>query len=64
MKKTMNDNAKAFNNKRLVIDMHATNPKDSIQSIPDNNTTNETDLWETFLPTSNSISGPFVYMGM
>lgn len=62
----MNNNAAAFNNKTLVYDMHSTDPKNSIQVIDDNDTTSniDTDIWKKFLPTSNSISGPFVYMGM
>ncbi len=67
IKETMNTNAKTFNTHRLVYTMDSTNPKDSIQSIPidvSESSDSQEDLWKSFLPTSNSISGPFVYMGM
>lgn len=67
IKKTMNTNANSFNTHKLIYTMDSTNPKDSIQLIPNDvsaSSDSKEDLWKSFLPTSNSISGPFIYMGM
>jgi len=53
-----------FKAQRISYDLNATGSKDTIRLIDETTSVSAEELWDNILPNYNSISWPFVYLGM